>query len=82
MTALGRWPATRVGPFVLIGQTVIPVLLAPIVAGEHWGAAVELVALGLSMIAAGGWRLAASGGLLERRKAIPDHVGGARQSDP
>ena len=78
MTALGGWPATRVGPLVLIGQTVVPVLLAPVVAGEHWGSD----GLPVALVAAGVWRLAASGGLLERREVLPDHVGGLRQRVP
>ena len=68
MTALGRWPATRVGPFVLIGQTVVPVLLAPVVAGEHWGADGALVASGLD--ADRGRRLAARG--LRRLAGAPE----------
>ncbi len=82
MTALGRWPATRVGPFVLVGQTVVPVLLAPFVAGEHWGADGTLVVAGLGLIVAGGGWLARSGGLLESREALHDDVGGPRQREP
>jgi len=37
MTALQRFEATRVGPIVLVAQVVIPVLLAPLLAGESWG---------------------------------------------
>ena len=37
MTALQRFEATRVGPIVLVAQVVIPVLLAPLLAGEAWG---------------------------------------------
>jgi drug/metabolite transporter (DMT)-like permease len=70
MTALGRWPATRVGPFVLVCQTVIPILLAPVVLGEDWSHRAPLVVVGLMLTSAGAWRLAASGGLLEHRKAI------------
>lgn len=66
MRAVRVWPVTRVGPFVLICQTAVPVLLAPIVAGEDWTRRAPLVALGLLLVAAGAWRLAASGGLLER----------------
>ncbi len=82
MTAIGRWPATRVGPFVLVCQTVVPVLLAPIVAGEDWRSDAGLVAAGLVLVAAGGWRLARSGGLLEHREAIDDDVRSPRQPEP
>ena len=37
MTALQRFAATRVGPLVLVAQVVLPVLLAPLLAGEAWG---------------------------------------------
>lgn len=82
MAAVRRWPATRVGPFVLVCQTVVPVLLAPVVAGENWGARAPAVAAGLALVAAGGWRLAASAGLLERGKAPEEHVGGGGQREP
>ncbi len=36
-TALQRSPASVVAPVVLAGQVAIPVLLAPLVAGERWG---------------------------------------------
>jgi drug/metabolite transporter (DMT)-like permease len=36
-TALQRFAATRVAPTVLVMQIVIPVTLAPLVAGEAWG---------------------------------------------
>jgi hypothetical protein len=37
-TAALQWfPASRVGPAVVAMQVAIPVLLAPLVAGEHWG---------------------------------------------
>lgn len=36
-TALQRSPASVVAPGVLAGQVAVPVLLAPLVAGESWG---------------------------------------------
>lgn len=36
-TALQRFAATRVAPTVLVMQIVVPVTLAPLVAGEAWG---------------------------------------------
>jgi len=36
-TALQRLPATRVAPLVLVVQTVVPVILAPLLVGEDWG---------------------------------------------
>lgn len=78
MAALGRWPATRVGPFVLVCQTAIPILLAPLVIGEDWTPRAPLVALGLALTSLGAWRLAASAGLFEHRKAVAEDVRGGR----
>src|SRR5439155_26709889 len=36
MAALQRQAATRAVPAILVVQVVAPVLLAPVVAGEHW----------------------------------------------
>jgi drug/metabolite transporter (DMT)-like permease len=36
-SALQHFPASRVGPAVMAMQVAIPVLLAPVVGGEHWG---------------------------------------------
>lgn len=36
-SALQRLPATRVGPLIVVLQVTVPTLLAPLVAGEHWG---------------------------------------------
>ena len=66
MSAVRSWPVTRVGPLVLVCQAVIPVLLAPVVAGEDWFGHAPIVALGLLLVTAGIWRLAASAGLLDR----------------
>jgi drug/metabolite transporter (DMT)-like permease len=37
MTALRRFPASVVGPVVVVMQIAVPVALAPLVGGEHWG---------------------------------------------
>ena len=36
-SALQRFPASRVGPAVMGMQVAVPVVLAPLVGGEHWG---------------------------------------------
>jgi hypothetical protein len=82
MSALRRWPATRVGPFVLVCQTAVPVLLAPVVAGERWGASAPLVLAGLAVVAVSCWRLAASAGLLERGEPLEQDVGRRGQATP
>jgi drug/metabolite transporter (DMT)-like permease len=50
MTALQRVPATRVAPVVVAAQVIVPVLVAPVTAGEDWSAA----ALGGALLAAAG----------------------------
>jgi len=50
MAALRRLPATVVGPLVLLGQTALPVALAPLVVGERWSRP-GLIALGLVLAA-------------------------------
>lgn len=62
MTALRRWPATRVGPIVLVCQLVLPVLAAPLVAGERWGADTPVILGGLTAVAVGAAWLARSAG--------------------
>ena len=37
MTALRRFAASVVGPVVVVMQIAVPVVLAPLVGGEHWG---------------------------------------------
>jgi hypothetical protein len=76
MAVLGTWPATRVGPLVAVCQTAIPVLLAPVIAGEQWGGEAGLVLGGLVVVVLGGSRLARSARLLERREPVQEHVGG------
>lgn len=75
MAALRSWPATRVGPFVLVCQIVIPVALAPIVVGETWSKDVLLVVAGLAASGFGAWRLSVSAGLLKRREPREEHIG-------
>jgi drug/metabolite transporter (DMT)-like permease len=70
MTALQRYPATRVGPPVFVAQVVIPVLLAPVLVGERWSGTPlggGMLAVSLAVVAIGAGVLAASrpvGGLL------------------
>jgi drug/metabolite transporter (DMT)-like permease len=63
MTALQRSPATRVCPTVFSAQVLVPVLVAPLLVGEGWGATplsgMAIVA-GLVAVAAGVVLLAAS----------------------
>ncbi len=76
-TALQSRPASQVAPLVFSAQTVLPVLLAPLVGGEDWGhtplggAAVLLalaaVVAGVALIA----RSRAVGSLMERHLPSP-----------
>jgi drug/metabolite transporter (DMT)-like permease len=59
LTALQTQPATRVGPTVLAIDVVIPVLLAPLVGGEHWTNA-ALVLVSLAVVTSGVVVLASS----------------------
>jgi drug/metabolite transporter (DMT)-like permease len=62
-TALQRLPATRVAPLVLVVQTVVPVVLAPLLVGEDWGATPlggVGIAASLALVAAGTLVLASS----------------------
>jgi drug/metabolite transporter (DMT)-like permease len=62
-TALQRLPATRVAPLVLVIQTAVPVLLAPLLLGEDWGATpLGGLAIGaaFALVAAGSVVLASS----------------------
>ena len=52
--------SSRVGPVVLVMQIVIPVLLAPLVGGERWGAGGPVLALALVVVAGGVALLASS----------------------
>jgi drug/metabolite transporter (DMT)-like permease len=57
MAAMQRLPATRVAPAILVAEVLIPVLLAPVVAGEHWNA---WAALGVAAVACGALPLASA----------------------
>lgn len=74
MTALQRAPATRVAPGVLVAQMLIPVTLAPLVAGEDWGA----TPLGGAVLGAAVVSVAVGMGILGRSSAVADVIGGAR----
>jgi len=50
MVAMQRLPATRVAPVILAIEVVVPVALAPVVAGEAWNAG---IALGVLLVTAG-----------------------------
>jgi len=65
-SALQRYPASRVGPAVLAMQVAIPVALAPLVGGEHWGD----TPLGGGVLIASLAILTISGGVLARSQAI------------
>ncbi|MEA2382176.1 MAG: hypothetical protein QOH72_2147 [Solirubrobacteraceae bacterium] len=64
MSALQRVAAARVGPVVLAAQVVVPVALAPLIAGESWartpggglalGAGVGVVAVGAAILGGSG----------------------------
>jgi drug/metabolite transporter (DMT)-like permease len=57
MSALQRFDATRAAPPMFVLETAIPVLLAPWLFGEHWGAP---VGVGLVLVLGGGAMLGAS----------------------
>lgn len=74
-SALQRYPASRVGPAVLAMQVAIPVVLAPLVGGEHWGD----TPLGGGVLIASLAILTVSGAILARSQAIVglgEHEGG------
>jgi drug/metabolite transporter (DMT)-like permease len=72
-TALQRRPATKVAPVILVMQIVIPVVLAPIVGGEKWGATPlhgGVIGIGLVLVSVGA-------ALLTGSKVVNDlHAGG------
>ena len=80
LTAMRTRPATRVVPVVLTIDTLVPVLLAPLILGEHWGATPGAAAAVLTSVA-----LALAGGtLLATRASVasliaPDDVGNTPQ---
>jgi drug/metabolite transporter (DMT)-like permease len=79
--ALQRLPATRVAPLVLVIQTAVPVLLAPLLLGEDWGATPlggAVIGGSLALLGVGTVALAASsavGFLLTPVDAL-EHQGG------
>jgi drug/metabolite transporter (DMT)-like permease len=87
MSALQRVAAARVGPIVLAAQVALPVLLAPLVSRETWGATPGgglVLGGGLAAVAAGAAVLGASrpvGGVIfaGAREPIEHDVGGAGQ---
>lgn len=71
-TALQRNAAAVVAPIVLAGQVAIPVILAPLVAGERWGATPlhgGVIALGLITVVAATALLARSPAIARVRQA-------------
>jgi drug/metabolite transporter (DMT)-like permease len=79
--ALQRLPATRVAPLVLVIQTAVPVLLAPLLLGEDWGATPlggAVIAGSLGLLVVGTLALAASRalGLLLTPVDALEHQGG------
>jgi drug/metabolite transporter (DMT)-like permease len=91
MTALGRLPATRVGPVVQVIQLVVPVLLAAAVLGEDWRATPlggGVIAAALATVASGAWMLLRSPPVARIEEAargappvepVEDDVGGGGQ---
>jgi drug/metabolite transporter (DMT)-like permease len=78
--ALQRRGAARVAPIVLGGQVAVPVVLAPALLGERWGATAAgagLLAAGLVAVVIGSAALAASPGV--SRLAVGDDE---RQDEP
>jgi drug/metabolite transporter (DMT)-like permease len=65
-TALQRSPASVVAPVVLAGQVAVPVLLAPLVAGDHW----RQTPGGGTLLLAGLALVVASAGALARSPAV------------
>jgi isopentenyl diphosphate isomerase/L-lactate dehydrogenase-like FMN-dependent dehydrogenase len=79
--ALQRRGAARVAPIILGGQVAVPVVLAPVLLGEHASGA-GLVVAGVAAVVAGSVMLASSPGI--GRLAVgggegQDAPGGARQ---
>jgi len=74
-SALQHYPASRVGPAVMAMQVAIPVLLAPIIGGEHWGGTPlggGVLVLSLALVTASGVVLTASGAI----SSLGEHDGG------
>jgi drug/metabolite transporter (DMT)-like permease len=86
-TALQRLPATRVAPLVLVVQTVVPVVLAPLLVGENWSATPlggAVIVVSLAFVSAGAVVLASSraiGDLLAPATLRPGLTGDALEHD-
>src|SRR5207253_2263496 len=76
MTALQRFEATRVAPPIYVVQTVIPVVLAPALAGERWG---HTPGGGLLLIAS--LVLVSVGGAILGASRTVEHVRGHQPED-
>jgi drug/metabolite transporter (DMT)-like permease len=83
--ALQRLPATRVAPLVLVIQTAVPVVLAPVLLGEDWGSTPlggVLIAGSLALLGMGAVALATSTAIGVFRapvEAVEHHGGGGGQ---
>jgi drug/metabolite transporter (DMT)-like permease len=74
-SALQHYPASRVGPAVMAMQVAIPVLLAPLVGGEHWGGTPlhgGVLVLSLALVTVSGVVLTASDAIA----GLGEHDGG------
>ena len=86
MSAFQHRPATQVVPVVLTAQAVVPVLLAPLVAHEHWSSN-ALGRLGLAgslvLVALGAWRLGRSRTVIAtvRPETAPNPPGSGPQGE-
>lgn len=77
MSALQRIAATRVAPVVLAAQVLVPVLAAPLVFGESWGA----TALGGVVLALAVLTVAGGAALLGASRAVADVIAGEHGTD-
>lgn len=59
-TALQRRGATQVGAIIYVMPVVVPVVLAPLLVGEAWGASAAALALSVAAVCAGAAALAGS----------------------
>jgi len=77
MSALQRIAATRVAPVVLAAQVLVPVLAAPLLFGERWGA----TALGGALLALAVLTVAGGAALLGASRAVADAIAGEHSTD-
>ncbi len=73
MTALQRMPATRVAPLVFVTQVTVPVLAAPLVAGESLGGSAGQAVAVIAMLAL----VVAGSAALCRSRAVAGVIGAA-----